>query len=67
MVRRVEVLGCRVDALRQLGGIRQRRVLRALERVVTQSENEPFPEALTALDDVYASPSRLDPLWYKHG
>ena len=38
---------------------------RVIDEVITQSENEPFPEALTALDDIYADPARIAPLWYK--
>ena len=39
----------------------------AVDAVVTQSENEPFPEPLTALEDVYANPAVVEPLWYRNG
>ena len=36
-----------------------------LDAVIAQVENEPFPEPLTALDGIYASPARSDGLWYR--
>ena len=44
-----------------------KRVEAEVDAVVTQSENEPFPEPLTALEGVYAQPAVIEPLWYKHG
>lgn len=41
------------------------RIDREVDEVITRSENEPFPEPLTALEDVYADPARIEPLWYK--
>jgi len=41
------------------------RVDREIDEVITKSENEPFPEPLTALEGVYANPARTEPLWYK--
>lgn len=41
------------------------RVDREIDAVITLSENEPFPEPLTALEDVYADPARIAPLWYR--
>ncbi len=41
------------------------RAERLIEEVIAKSENEPFPEALTALEDVYADPGRIAALWYK--
>lgn len=40
-----------------------------LDAVITRAENEPFPEPESALEDVYANPARIAPLWYKesHG
>ncbi len=43
------------------------RIDRELTEIVTTSENEPFPEAESALDEVYANPPRLEPLWYRNG
>ena len=42
-----------------------KRVEMEVDAVVTQSENEPFPAPETALEDVYANPGRIDPLWYR--
>jgi hypothetical protein len=33
--------------------------------VIATAENEPFPAPETALEDVYANPARIEPLWYK--
>ena len=44
-----------------------RRVESEVDTVVTQSENEPFPEPLTALEGVYANPAVIEPLWYRNG
>ena len=41
------------------------RIERELTEIVEKTENEPFPPAETALDDVYANPARLEPLWYR--
>ncbi len=43
----------------------RRRIDAELDRVVTQAENEPFPEPVSALEDVYADPVRIPPLWYR--
>jgi pyruvate dehydrogenase E1 component alpha subunit/2-oxoisovalerate dehydrogenase E1 component alpha subunit len=42
-----------------------KRVEADVDAVVTKSENEPFPEPLSALEDVYANPARIDALWYR--
>ncbi len=36
-----------------------------LDAAITTAEGEPFPEALSALEEVYADPPRIAPLWYK--
>ena len=38
-----------------------------LTEIVTKTENEPFPAELTSLEDVYADPARIEPLWYRNG
>ncbi|HEY2806022.1 MAG TPA: thiamine pyrophosphate-dependent dehydrogenase E1 component subunit alpha [Gemmatimonadales bacterium] len=47
------------------GDIR-RRVDAECDAAVTTAENEPFPEAITALDGVYANPAVMAPLWYRN-
>jgi pyruvate dehydrogenase E1 component alpha subunit/2-oxoisovalerate dehydrogenase E1 component alpha subunit len=41
------------------------RIESELDAAIATAEFEPFPEALTALEGVYADPARLAPLWYK--
>jgi pyruvate dehydrogenase E1 component alpha subunit/2-oxoisovalerate dehydrogenase E1 component alpha subunit len=43
----------------------RQRIARELDAAVTTAESEPFPDSHTALEDVYASPARLEPLWYR--
>jgi len=44
-----------------------RRIESEVDTVITTSENEPFPEPLTALEGVYANPAVIEPLWYRNG
>jgi TPP-dependent pyruvate/acetoin dehydrogenase alpha subunit len=41
------------------------RIAGELDAAIATAEFEPFPGALTALEEVYADPARLAPLWYK--
>ena len=41
------------------------RIEKELTEIVEKTENEPFPPAETALDEVYASPARMPELWYR--
>jgi len=41
------------------------RIDRELTEIVTKAENEPFPAAESALEDVYADPARIPELWYR--
>ncbi len=41
------------------------RVERELDEAVKQAEDDELPEGPTALTDVYANPSRVEPLWYR--
>ena len=42
-----------------------KRIDAEVDAVISKSENEPFPEPLTALEDVYADPARIPALWYR--
>jgi TPP-dependent pyruvate/acetoin dehydrogenase alpha subunit len=50
---------------RQLTEIDER-VMSELDQAVAGSENDPLPDASTALTQVYANPPSADPLWYRN-
>ncbi len=41
------------------------RIAAELDAAVAQAEDDDLPEGPTALGDVYANPSRVEPLWYR--
>jgi TPP-dependent pyruvate/acetoin dehydrogenase alpha subunit len=55
--------GIGTDALEGIDG----RVTDEIDRATDEAEASPMPEALDALEGVYADPPRMPVLWYREG